>query len=89
MPICRYGLISGIVQGVGFRDHVQKVARHAGLSGFARNLEDGRVEVLLCGDKNAVAAAETEVAKGPPTSRVTSVAWKERPYVETDGFETK
>lgn len=88
MPICRYGLISGTVQGVGFRDYVQRVAERTGLSGFARNLPDGRVEVMLCGDKSTVAAAEMEVAKGPRASRVSSVQWEERPYADGGGFET-
>lgn len=88
MAICRYGVISGIVQGVGFRDYVRRVAKQGGLNGFARNLQDGRVEVLLCGEKAAVAAAEMEVAKGPGISRVTGVVWEERPYVDMDGFET-
>ncbi len=88
MAVCRYGVISGVVQGVGFRDHVRRIAKQAGLNGFARNLRDGRVEVLLCGEREGVAAAETEIAKGPPSSRVTGVTWEERPYVDMVGFET-
>ncbi|MEX1032376.1 MAG: acylphosphatase [Cellvibrionaceae bacterium] len=88
MPICRYGLVSGRVQGVGFRQFVQTAARRAGLSGFAHNLPDGRVEVLLCGDEAAVQAVQTDVAHGPPSSRVVEVAWEDRPYAEVEGFKT-
>lgn len=88
MAICRYGVVSGTVQGVGFRAYVEEVATRAGLTGYARNLPDGQVEVLLCGDKAAVAAAEAEVAKGPPASRVQAVAWEERAYEDLRGFTT-
>lgn len=84
--ICRYGLVSGTVQGVGFRAYVQRKARAAGLTGFARNLPDGRVEVLLCGDAETVAAVEAEVAKGPPTSRVRGVSWENRPFEKRQEF---
>jgi acylphosphatase len=84
--ICRYGLVSGIVQGVGFRAFVQRKALAAGLTGFARNLPDGRVEVLLCGHAEAVAAVQAEVAKGPPASRVKDVIWEDRPLTEMEGF---
>lgn len=85
--ICRYGLISGTVQGVGFRAYVKRKAVKAGLTGFARNLPDGRVEVLLCGDAQAVTAVETEIAKGPPASRVRDVSWEDRPAADLNGFE--
>ncbi|TQV86814.1 acylphosphatase [Exilibacterium tricleocarpae] len=42
-----YGLVSGRVQGVGFRYFVRDCARHCKVTGFANNLADGRVEVLL------------------------------------------
>jgi acylphosphatase len=50
-------LVSGHVQGVGYRWFVRGLAEAAGLSGFARNLPDGRVEVALEGDDDAVARA--------------------------------
>jgi acylphosphatase len=85
--ICRYGVVSGTVQGVGFRAYVQGKAMAAGLHGFARNLRDGPVEVMLCGDAAAVATVEAEVAKGPPASKVRDVVWEERPYMDMEGFE--
>ncbi|MGQ9425968.1 acylphosphatase [Gilvimarinus sp. F26214L] len=85
--ISRYGLVSGIVQGVGFRAYVERIAQRAGLSGFARNLPDGRVEVLLCGDPEQVANAEKEVAIGPPTARVTEVRWEDRDDPPLENFE--
>ncbi|TQN41829.1 acylphosphatase [Blastococcus colisei] len=50
-------LVSGRVQGVGYRWFVRGLAEAAGLVGFARNLSDGRVEVALEGDHDAVADA--------------------------------
>lgn len=70
------GLVSGQVQGVWFRRHVQQAAEAEGVTGYARNLPDGRVEVLLCGEPHHVARVKEAVAAGPPASRVDSVAWE-------------
>lgn len=85
--ICRYGMVSGTVQGVGFRAYVQRKAMAAGLTGFARNLRDGRVEVMLCGEAVAVATVEAEVAIGPPAAKVEEVIWEQRPYREMESFQ--
>ena len=47
-------LISGRVQGVFFRASTREQALALGLSGVARNLADGRVEVIACGDRQAI-----------------------------------
>lgn len=88
MPVCRYGRVEGLVQGVGFRAFVEREARAAGLSGFARNLRDGGVEVLLCGDESAVAVVQERVAQGPRSARADSVSWEDRPDSGVEGFET-
>jgi len=88
MTIARYGLVSGRVQGVGFRYFVQHCAQARGLSGWARNLDDGRVEVLLCGDEVAVTAVQTEVAEGPASARVDSVYWEVWHQKHISGFTT-
>ncbi|MBK1735055.1 acylphosphatase [Halorhodospira abdelmalekii] len=65
--------ISGRVQGVCFRAHTRDQARQLGLAGYARNLPDGRVEVLLCGPPEAVATMQAWLHRGPPAARVDDV----------------
>jgi acylphosphatase len=64
-------VVSGHVQGVGYRYFVRDLARAAGLTGSARNLPDGRVEVVLEGPAQAVDAvvAELEGPRAPGTVR--------------------
>jgi acylphosphatase len=66
-------VVSGHVQGVGFRRFVQRKARDLGLSGYAANLPDGRVEVLADGDEAALRHLERWLQRGPPLARVTNV----------------
>ena len=72
MPCIRY-LIAGRVQGVYFRASTQREARRLGLSGWARNLYDGRVEVIASGSVDALATLERWLLRGPPTAHVTEV----------------
>jgi acylphosphatase len=69
---CRY-VVSGRVQGVGFRYFVVREARALGLSGWVRNLVDGAVEIVVRGDDAAVGVLEGRLWQGPPAARVTSV----------------
>ena len=66
--------IEGRVQGVGFRWWTRQRAREAGLRGTVRNLEDGAVEVEVCGAGAAVAAFRTALEHGPSGARVERVA---------------
>ena len=63
-------LVSGRVQGVFFRASTRDQALQLGLSGHARNLPDGRVEVLACGDEKALAGLRGWLRRGPPYARV-------------------
>lgn len=63
-------LVAGRVQGVAFRAHTRDRARSLGLSGHARNLDDGRVEVLASGDPAALDALAAWLAHGVPPARV-------------------
>jgi acylphosphatase len=72
--ICRRSFVSGRVQGVFYRATCVRKAGSLGLTGFARNLEDGRVEVLACGDSAAVEQFVAWLWEGSPASRVTDVA---------------
>lgn len=71
--VCRRVLISGHVQGVFFRDGVRHEAMAAGLSGSARNLADGRVEVVLEGGPAAVDRVIAWCRTGPPSALVVNV----------------
>ena len=69
--------VAGRVQGVFFRGSAQEEARRLGLRGYARNLPDGRVRILACGDDQSLAAFREWVAVGPQGARVDSVDWQE------------
>lgn len=66
-------LIRGRVQGVGFRYATERAARRIGVTGFVRNLPDGRVEAVFEGTRAAVAEAERFCAEGPPLARVEAI----------------
>ena len=70
MRVARRFLVSGRVQGVGFRYFTQDIARREGLTGLVRNLPDGRVEVIAEGDDTAVDRLEAALRQGPPRSRI-------------------
>ncbi len=79
--------ISGRVQGVNFRWHTQRKAGSLGLSGWVRNLGDGRVEAIFEGEPEAVRQAVTWCYDGPPSARVDNVEIRdEEPTGEFDGF---
>ena len=64
-------LISGMVQGVGFRWFVARHARALGLGGYARNLADGRVEVVASGgESEGLTRLEELLREGPAHARV-------------------
>jgi len=66
-------LISGGVQGVGYRDWTQRTARSLRLDGWVRNRRDGRVEAVLSGPPNAVEAMLAQCRAGPPAANVAAV----------------
>lgn len=73
MTIARQFLISGLVQGVGFRAAARRQARALGVRGWVRNLPDGRVEAWAEGPEEAVKAFEQWCAHGPAAARVERV----------------
>ena len=81
-------LVAGRVQGVFFRASTRQEALRLGLSGHAKNLPDGRVEVLAIGDAAAIAALERWLAQGPPTARVESLTRTDVDAAPADGFAT-
>jgi acylphosphatase len=71
--VARRCLVAGRVQGVYYRASTRSRAQALGLTGYARNLPDGRVEVLACGSPGAVQALCEWLWEGPPAAHVTSV----------------
>lgn len=65
--------ISGRVQGVGFRANAQKTAQRLGIRGYARNLPDGRVEIVAEGAAARLNQFTTWCRTGPTLSRVTAI----------------
>ncbi len=72
MPAYRY-LVRGVVQGVGYRYFVLRQAAALGVSGYARNLPDGSVEVVAEGSEETLADLEQRLRRGPAAADVTSV----------------
>jgi acylphosphatase len=70
MRVARRYLVSGRVQGVGFRYFLHAAASREGLHGWARNLPDGRVEAAAEGDADAIERFERALRHGPPGARV-------------------
>ena len=70
---CVRFVVSGRVQGVFFRASTREEALRLGLTGHARNLPDGNVEVVACGDDAALVQLERWLALGPPLAQVIRV----------------
>lgn len=79
MRVARRFLVSGRVQGVGFRWFVKDVADREGATGWVRNLPDGRVEALVEGDNHAVLRVEAALRSGPGGARVATVWTDDEP----------
>ena len=73
MKIARKFLISGEVQGVGYRFFAQRAAARHQVQGYVRNLADGRVEALAEGGAESVEAFKHDLATGPAYARVWNV----------------
>jgi acylphosphatase len=87
MPIAKRCLVGGRVQGVFFRKSTQQQAQQLGVTGYANNLPDGRVEVLAVGEPEAVDALVKWLWQGSAASHVTSVDVEDiAPPAVTDFF---
>jgi len=91
MRVARRYLISGRVQGVGFRFFTEASAVREGLQGWVRNLPDGRVDITVEGEADAVERFERDIRHGPPSARVNDVDVEDVPpsFTGSFGFSVK
>jgi acylphosphatase len=82
-------LVQGRVQGVFFRQGCRREAERLGVSGWVRNLDDGRVEVVIEGDESRVAELVAWCRVGPSRALVTAVDVRTEPVEGLQGFVTR
>lgn len=80
VKICVHAVVTGRVQGVWFRHFTREQAEANGLTGWVRNLTDGRVEALLCGEEKAVRHVEAWLSTGPELANVADVSSEDRGF---------
>jgi acylphosphatase len=80
--------VRGRVQGVFYRASTREQAQSLGVNGYARNLPDGRVEVLAVGDAAAIDALERWLWQGPSAARVDEVLRELADELAVSGFRT-
>jgi acylphosphatase len=78
--------VSGTVQGIGFRAFAQQKATSLGVAGWARNLDDGRVEVYAVGTHDRLDNLAAALHTGPRMAEVCGVEEKDAPLENLSGF---
>lgn len=86
--ICVHAFVTGKVQGVWFRQSTKEQALVQGVTGWAKNLPNGRVEVMLCGDEETVAHMQAWLYQGPELAIVEEVQASQVEYRVLEGFVT-
>lgn len=81
--------VSGKVQGVWFRASTKEQADTIGVTGWVRNLPDGRVEVMAAGERQQVAKLYAWLQHGPRLAKVTNLTYEECPWQAFAGFEQR
>lgn len=87
--MARRFFVSGHVQGVFFREWTVGKAREVGLSGWVRNLSDGRVEVYATGEADLIDRLAQQLRKGAPASQVTGVQAEPAELERVNGFSRR
>ena len=85
----RQFLVSGSVQGVGYRAFAERAAREAGVTGWVRNLDSGQVEAQACGRPTQLDDFEARLWKGPRWSDVRGVTSMEIPVFHDTEFRIR
>lgn len=86
---CIHCYVSGRVQGVFFRSSVREQAEQLGLTGYTRNLSDGRVEVHACGQLQALEGLKAWLSRGPAHAKVSAVECEALAYESLRGFRIR
>ncbi len=76
---CIHAIVTGKVQGVFFRDSARQKAQSLNLSGWIKNLPNGCVELVACGDRDPIMMLTEWLWEGPPAAEVNNVTWEEIP----------
>ncbi|MGB8885841.1 MAG: acylphosphatase [Candidatus Korobacteraceae bacterium] len=79
-------VVSGRVQGVGFRWFVEREAAQLGIAGWVRNCENGDVEVMATGGREQLSALRRKLEQGPRASRVDHVGESRAPLLVASSF---
>ncbi len=79
--ICIHVYVSGYVQGIGYRYSAIRCANGLGVTGWVKNLRDGRVELLIEGEESSVRNMVDWCAQGPRGSTITNIETELRPYL--------
>ncbi|MBL4570845.1 MAG: acylphosphatase [Alcanivorax sp.] len=87
MAITKHVLVSGRVQGVGYRAWTQHEASLRDLVGWVRNCDDGRVEAILHGSPDAVEAMLDTMRQGPTIAQVEEIVVRDADAPQTGHFE--
>ena len=85
MTVAKRFIVSGRVQGVGFRWFVQELAALEGAKGWVENRPDGAVEALVQAEAEAVARVDRQIRRGPPAARVQHVEVADEPVSDRLG----
>jgi acylphosphatase len=89
MTVRKRVLVSGRVQGVFYRDTCRRVAAEHNVSGWARNLSDGRVEIVAEGSPEGVDGMVAWAREGPPWAEVTDVEVVDEDPTGESGFSIR
>lgn len=89
MKICKHFFISGRVQGVFYRDSTKTKARELGVTGWVRNVQDGRVEAVVCGDDSQIDLLAEWLWQGPPAAKVEKIESEQIEWEEHQEFKTR
>ncbi len=88
MQQCVKAWVYGKVQGVGYRMFCKRRAKELGLGGYALNLSDGRVEIMVCGDSASIQEMVNSLYEGPAFAQVLGVDVEACDNQDISGFMT-
>ncbi|MBS0288542.1 MAG: acylphosphatase [Proteobacteria bacterium] len=86
MKVCKRARVSGRVQGVFYRQGTLQKANALGLKGWVRNLKNGDVECMICGDEQTVEQLCQWLQQGPPAAKVSQVQIQDASWEDFDQF---